>query len=176
MSALVWESRRDFVALAREEDLIAGTLRRAAQEHVAPQQLSTTIVIMSDYLMIGGHWRLGMILLPLDLGAQREVGNRVGEGITLNNLGYLARGLGQPEEARRFYEQALVFLRAVGNRAVEGTVLGNLGDLAESQGRLDEAEDYYRQALAAEESIGAAEDVEDDRKALVRIQATRENR
>ncbi len=37
----------------------------------------------------------------------REVGNRSGEGTTLNNLGVVYNALGQKEEALKYYEQAL---------------------------------------------------------------------
>jgi hypothetical protein len=71
--------RRDFATLAREEELIAGTVRHAAQEHVDPRGLVTTVDALVDYLAVGGHWRLGTELFALQWQACREVGDRAGE-------------------------------------------------------------------------------------------------
>src|SRR6185437_7426015 len=76
---------------------------------------------------------------------------------TLNNLGALVYGLGQPEEARSYYEQALAIHREVGNRAMEGTTLNNLGTLAHSLGQPEQARAYFDQALAIFQEIGAVD-------------------
>jgi hypothetical protein len=111
---LVHDHASDFAVLAREEELIAGTLHRAAETLRAPAQVVATVATLIDYLNVGGHWRLGMDLLPLQLAIRREVGDRAGEGTTLNNLGSLADALGRPEEAARYYEQALAILEEIG--------------------------------------------------------------
>ena len=147
VGTLVENDARDFGRLKREEEMIVGTLRQAAEAHLAQLRLIEVIGALVNYLMIGGHWRLGMELLPLQREACREVGNRAGEGITLSNLGSLADNLGRKEEAARYYEQALLIHREVGDRVGEGTVLNNLGKLAVDRGRKEEAARYYEQAL-----------------------------
>jgi tetratricopeptide (TPR) repeat protein len=98
-----------------------------------------------------------MDLLPLQLAIRRAVGDRAGEGTTLNNLGRLADDLGRKEEAARYYEQALAIRREVGDRAGEGTTLNNLGSLADALGRPEEAARYYEQALAIFDEIRAVD-------------------
>jgi tetratricopeptide (TPR) repeat protein len=154
VGALAQESRRDFATLARYEDLIAGTLRRAAREGIEPSQLVATIGALEQYLDLGGHWRLGMELSTLQLAACRAVKNRTGEAQTLNNLGYLAHRLGGAEDAGRYYDQALARWRELGDQAGQGETLNNLGSLARGQGRLEQAGDYYRQALALRRQVG----------------------
>ncbi len=82
------------------------------------------------------------------------MGDRAGEGTTLNNLGELAADQGRAEEAARYYEQALAIRREVGDRAGEGATLNNLGALADDQGRAEEAARYYEQALAIRREVG----------------------
>ena len=57
----------------------------------------------------------------------REVGDRAGEGTTLNNIGEVYRALGDNRRALETYEQALAIWREVGNRAGEGGTLNNIG-------------------------------------------------
>jgi hypothetical protein len=132
-----------FAILAREEALLADTIRRAGTAHVAPQTLSAAVDWLHDYIRLGGHWQLGTELRLLQLAAQRAVGNRASEGRTLNNLGGLARRQGHYEDAARYHKQALAILREVGNRAGEGTTLDDLGTLARNQGYGDEAARYH---------------------------------
>ena len=79
--------------LAREEEMIVAALTQAADIGVAPRVVDSSIDSLGEYLYIGGHWALGMPLLTLQLAIRREVGNRAGEGVTLNNLGNL---VGEP--------------------------------------------------------------------------------
>jgi tetratricopeptide (TPR) repeat protein len=57
----------------------------------------------------------------------REVGDRGGEGVTLNNLGLLSDSLGKKQEALDYYQQALSIRREVGDRGGEGVTLFNIG-------------------------------------------------
>jgi tetratricopeptide (TPR) repeat protein len=148
------EYRRDFVTLAREEELIAGTLRRAAHERIEPRRLSDVVDALVNFLYVGGHWRLGVTLYTLQLSARREVGDRAGEGATLNNLGALAHDLGWPEKAACYYEQALAIRHEVGDRRGEAITLSNLGILARAQGRMEDAARHYEQALAITREVG----------------------
>lgn len=69
----------------------------------------------------------------------REVGDRRGEGVMLNNLGLVYKALGKQQEALSYFEQALVIGREVGDRGGEGTALWNVGALYFDQGHYDVA-------------------------------------
>lgn len=58
---------------------------------------------------------------------RREVGDRGGEGVTLNNLGSVYYVLGKQEESLLYYRQALDIKREIGDREGEGTTLYNIG-------------------------------------------------
>src|SRR2546421_636521 len=77
----------------------------------------------------------------------REIGDRGGEGSTLNNLGRVLNDLGQHAKAQEYYEQALNMFRETNNRRGEGWTLSNLGKTYYVQGQLDEARTYLDRAL-----------------------------
>ena len=58
----------------------------------------------------------------------RSVGDRHGEGQTLNNLGAVYESQGRWEEAIAQYEQNLEICRSLGDRHGEGKTLNNLGE------------------------------------------------
>ncbi len=82
-----------------------------------------------------------------------EVGDRGGEGTTLNNLGRVYNALGQKQEALKYYEQALRIRREVGDRGGEGTTLNNLGRVYDDLGQKQEALKYYEQALELHKKV-----------------------
>ena len=57
----------------------------------------------------------------------REVGDRAGEAATLNNIGLVYHGLGEPQRALEYFGQALPITREVGDRAGEAATLNNIG-------------------------------------------------
>ena len=61
------------------------------------------------------------------LSIRREVGDRGGEGTTLNNLGGVYDALGQKSEALKYFQEALSIYREVGARGGEGVTLWNIG-------------------------------------------------
>jgi tetratricopeptide (TPR) repeat protein len=62
----------------------------------------------------------------------REVGNRAGEGTTLNNIGEMYRALGQHGQALENFRQALIIAREVEFRGSEETVLLNIKSLSDN--------------------------------------------
>ncbi len=114
IGALVNAKRRDFATLAQEEELIVAALDLAQASQAAPQQVIAIVDALFDYVNLGGHWTTGMRLHAWQLAACRAVGDRRDEGRILNNLGYLARSLGQKEQARGYYEQALTIFQEIG--------------------------------------------------------------
>jgi tetratricopeptide (TPR) repeat protein len=65
----------------------------------------------------------------------REVGDRAGEGTTLNSLGAVYDALGQKSKALEYYEQALQISKEVGAHAGEGITLHNIGIIFSGQRR-----------------------------------------
>ena len=84
----------------------------------------------------------------------RAIGDRTGEGTTLNNIGAVYRSQGQYGLALEQYQQALAIRREVGDRAGEGTTLNNIGEVYRSQGQYGLALEQYQQALAILREVG----------------------
>ena len=154
LTPFVAEHKQDFPALSQEEELIAGALSAAAREHTAPEALVAAVGILTDYLVVGGHWQLGMELMAAQRAAYQTLSDRAGEGVALGILGILADNQGRAAEAAGYFEQALAIAREVGDRAGEGVTLVNLGELARTHGHAAEAADYYEQALAIAREVG----------------------
>ena len=64
----------------------------------------------------------------------REVGDRAGEAVTLNNIGAVYDGLGDRQRALEYYGQALPIMREVGDRAGEAATLNNIGAVYDALG------------------------------------------
>jgi tetratricopeptide (TPR) repeat protein len=69
----------------------------------------------------------------------------------LNNIGLAYNSISQPQEALKYYNQALPILRQVGDRRGEATTLNNIGSAYNSISQPQEALKYYNQALAMRE-------------------------
>jgi tetratricopeptide (TPR) repeat protein len=75
------------------------------------------------------------------------MGDRAGEGATLNNIAFVYDRQGRYQEVLETYEQALVIAREVGDRAVEGTTLNNIAAVYHNQGRYQEAMEQIKEEL-----------------------------
>lgn len=76
----------------------------------------------------------------------REIGDRIGEGQTLGNLGATYMALGEMKRAIEFYEQSLEIAREIGDRRGEGNVLGSLGNAYAGLGETKRAIEFYEQS------------------------------
>jgi CHAT domain-containing protein len=85
---------------------------------------------------------------------RQEIGDRRGEGESLNNIGSIYHNQGQYPKALDYYQQALVILKEIGDRAGEGGSLNNIGLIYYDLGQYPKALNYYQQALVISEEIG----------------------
>ncbi len=75
---------------------------------------------------------------------------------TLGNLGRAYDGLGQLEDAKKYYLEAISMLRGQGQRGVTAYLahaLNNYGNILYQQGNSEEALDYYRQSLGVRNQV-----------------------
>ena len=68
------------------------------------------------------------------LPIMREVGDRAGEAVTLNNIGLVHNALGDRERALEYYGQALPIAREVGDRAQEAVTRYNMAMIYRARG------------------------------------------
>ncbi|MFZ4427497.1 MAG: tetratricopeptide repeat protein [Saprospiraceae bacterium] len=84
----------------------------------------------------------------------KDIGDREGEGDTLNNLAITAYARGDYDRALGYLEQSLAIQQAIGDRKGEGTTLNNISQIYDARGDYDRALGYLEQSLAIQQAIG----------------------
>jgi len=92
--------------------------------------------------------------LEQSLAIQREVGERPGEAVTLNNISQLYDAWGRYEEASKTLEQGLAIQREIGDRAGEAVTLSNISQIYHAWDRNEEALKTLEQSLAIQREVG----------------------
>ncbi len=77
----------------------------------------------------------------------RELGDRIGEGIGLLNLGGIAARQGDHASASALFEQSLAIARSIRHQELESECEESIGDLALRAGNLRDAEARFARAL-----------------------------
>jgi tetratricopeptide (TPR) repeat protein len=75
--------------------------------------------------------------LPLyeqSLAIDREIGDKAGEGTTLNNISHIYKARGDYTTALKYLEQSLVLFREIGDKTGEGTLLNNISHIYDAKG------------------------------------------
>ena len=88
------------------------------------------------------------------LAVCREIGDRAGEAVALNNLSQIYHSWGRYEEALKLLEQSLAIRREIGDRAGEAVTLNNISTIYHDWGRYDEALKTLEQSLAISQEVG----------------------
>lgn len=88
------------------------------------------------------------------LMSARATGDRWAEGRALGLKAYLAKDLGQLDEAQRLREAALALAQAIGDRDGETIAYNHLGLIAAERGRDEEANRFYERSLALSQQTG----------------------
>jgi len=102
---------------------------------------------------------LGNYVTALDyyeqsLQISRKIGDRTGEGTTLNNISLIYDAKGDYDTALDYLQQSLQIYREIGDRAGEGTTLNNISTAYYVKGDYDTALDYLQQSLKIRREIG----------------------
>ncbi|MEA5464586.1 CHAT domain-containing protein [Leptothoe sp. PORK10 BA2] len=123
-------------------------------EQEAKQTEADQLLDESQNLRSTARWQESLAKLEQALLLYQEIGDRSGEGTTLNNIGLVYDNLGQYPQALDYYNQALAIFRDIGDRSGEGTTLNNIGLVYRHLGQYPQALDYYNQAFAISRDIG----------------------
>jgi tetratricopeptide (TPR) repeat protein len=101
-----------------------------------------------------GQYHEALEYLEQSLKISQAIGDRAGEGTTLNNISSIYQARGKYDEALEFLEQSLKIYQAIGDRAGEGTALNNISQIYDARGKYDEALNYLEQSLEIYQAIG----------------------
>ena len=104
-----------------------------------------------------GNYETALQYLEQSLAIQQQIGDRQGEGSTLNNISQIYDAKGDYETALRYLEQSLEISQQIGDRRGEGTTLNNLATTAHAKGDYETALRYLEQALLIMQQIGDRE-------------------
>ena len=88
------------------------------------------------------------------LAIQQQIGDRKGEGGTLNNIGQIYSDKGDHDTALRYLEQSLAITQQISDRQGEGATLINISQIYNAKGDHDTALRYLEQSLAIQQQIG----------------------
>jgi CHAT domain-containing protein/Tfp pilus assembly protein PilF len=92
------------------------------------------------------------------LGIYREIDDRSGEAVTLNDIGGIYYSLGQYRKAIDYFEQALTIWQEIGNRTEEADTLNNIGAIYDQLAEYEQALKYYEQSLLMEQAMNDRSD------------------
>ncbi len=84
---------------------------------------------------------------------QREIGDRAGEGATLNNMATAAQARGDYDTALDYLKQSLTITREIGNRVSEGATLNSISQIYHARGDYDTALYYLNKSFAIQREI-----------------------
>lgn len=119
-----------------------------------PHVEAAALKAMAQQEWTTGNYAQARLYVEQALVRFREVGDRRGEGLTLNMLGLILVSQGERSESMNCFEASLELRRAVGDRQGEGLTLVNLGILALRLGDYDRAHEFSQEALRISHEIG----------------------
>src|SRR4029078_1672765 len=93
------------------------------------------------------------------LELRRQMEDRDGVASCLNDLGVLARDLGDFARARQYLDESLELCRAMGNRYGLSFVLNNLSLLALHEGAYERVRPLLDESLALAQELGSREKI-----------------
>ena len=101
-----------------------------------------------------GHLTKSQKFLEQSLSIRQEIGDRSGEGTTLNNISQIYDAQGDYVKALSYLEQSLSIRQEIGDRSGEGTTLNNISIIYHAQGDYVKALSYLEQSLSISQEIG----------------------
>ncbi len=106
-----------------------------------------------QYLHIG-HYDTALDYLKQSLSIQQEIGDKSGEGTTLNNISQIFKARGDYDTALDYLKQSLSIRQEIGDKSGEGTTLNNISQIFDARGDYDTALDYLNKSLSIRQEIG----------------------
>ena len=101
-----------------------------------------------------GELDRGLAYYEKSLSIQREIGDRAGEGATLNNISQIYDARGDYATALKYLEDSLKIRREIGDRSGEGTTLNNISQIYDARGDYGKALEYLEKSLSIRREIG----------------------
>ncbi len=117
-------------------------------------QLASALNLLGLILAASGDYAGARARYEESLAARRAVGDQRWVGVSLCNLGELARRMGDFDTAARCLAEAVELLRDAGDAVTVAFCLADLGEVRIWQGRPDEARPLVLEGLALSKELG----------------------
>ena len=88
------------------------------------------------------------------LAIREELGDKLGLGYSLNNIGNVHKNKGDYDKALDHLERSLAIRGEIGDKRGMGYSLGNIGGVHADKGDYNKAEEYLEKSLAIQKEIG----------------------
>jgi tetratricopeptide (TPR) repeat protein len=123
----------------------------------APPQSAELARLLGDIGRL--YYSLGDLDLALNnylksLEICQEIGDKKGEGTTLNNLSQIYHAKGDYETTLCYLQQSLAIQQEIGDKKGEGATLNNISQIYHDKGDHDAALRYLQQSLTIRQEIG----------------------
>jgi len=101
-----------------------------------------------------GDFKNALPYMKQSLTIMQQIGDKAGEGATLNNISQIYDAQGDYETALAYLKQSLAIQQQIGDKAGEGATLNNISALYHAQGDYETALAYLKQSLTICQQIG----------------------
>ncbi|NTV66733.1 MAG: tetratricopeptide repeat protein [Chlorobaculum sp.] len=92
--------------------------------------------------------------LKRSLKIRQEIGDKSGEGTTLNNISQIFKARGDYDTALDYLKRSLKIQQEIGDKSGEGTTLNNISQIFKARGDYDTALEYLKRSLKIIQEIG----------------------
>uniref|UniRef100_Q3AQG5 TPR repeat n=1 Tax=Chlorobium chlorochromatii (strain CaD3) TaxID=340177 RepID=Q3AQG5_CHLCH len=122
---------------AVDKQILSETLGQTGKQYHHLAQYSTAL----DYL-------------KRSLAIVEEIGDKSGEGTTLNNISQIYDARGDYDTALDYLKRSLAIVEEIGDKARVGAALNNISQIFKARGDYDTALDYLKRSLNIRQEIG----------------------
>jgi tetratricopeptide (TPR) repeat protein len=128
--------------------------RVVLEKNVAEKSIASALLNMGAILKLFGQNDQALELYKQSLAINKKIGDRQGEGATLNNISLIYHAKGDYDTALRYLEQSLAIRQQIGDRQGEGVTLNNISQIYDAKGDYDTALQYLEQGYKIAKEIG----------------------
>ena len=157
--AYVQPQRPESADLVREYANLEKAANQALREPAAWADGLLLVIALWPFIEWHGLWLDWRGVLTQALTICRRLGNLVAEVQIIDQLGELARDVGENQAALAWQEEALVLARRLDNPALLGRVLVHLSQQHLPQGRYQVAQACCEEAIALLEPLGSEDEI-----------------
>ncbi len=123
------------------------------EKNVEEKSISIALFNMGAIFRLFGQNDKALELYEASLVIDKKIGNRQGQGASLNNIGNIHTIRGEYDIALRYLEQSLEIAQEIGDRVNEGTYLNNISQIHRVKGDYSTALRYLEQSLEIAQEI-----------------------